>query len=149
MYHLTGGQQGSCSQVPQDCKQPPPLGTRSNRLGAQPFFERGLLAHHHSCSLKGRLLIKHTSKAHHNQFQRVWMVSEVFFCHAPQLQYLLEGSFHTHLLLLFLWLQPTGCPLIACLQRPGGGGLGPLVTQDCNSVGHHPQGAAQTANLPI
>lgn len=99
--------------------------------------------------MKGRLLIKHTSKAHNNPFQRLWTVSEVFSCHAPQLQYLLEGSFHTHLLLLFLWLQPMGCPLIACLQRPGEGGgegLGSLVTQDCNNVGHHPQGASQTAD---
>ena len=117
----------------------PPLGTtRSNRLGGQPFVERGLLAQHHSCSLKGRLLIKHTSKAHDKPFQKFWTGSEVFsFCRAPRLQYLLEGSFYTRLLLLFLWLQPKRYPLTACLQKPGEGGWVPRSHRTV-TVGHPP-----------
>lgn len=40
-----------------------------------------------------------------------------------------------------------GMPL-DCLspEALGGEGLGSLVTQDWNNVGHHPQGASQTAD---
>ena len=77
-------------------KQLSPLGhsrEATANWGAQSCFDRGLLAYLHSYGLKGRLLIKHTSKSRLNAFQRTQRAGASFefsFCHAPEQWYLPE-----------------------------------------------------------
>ena len=96
---------------------------------AQSFCDRALLANYHSFSLRSRLLIKQTSMAECNSFQRSQRVGAIFtlslFC-IPEHLYILEGRSFMFLVPLVLYLvpwflqvSPRGGPLIAWLWWPG------------------------------
>lgn len=65
--------------------QLPPQGrARGNRPRSSVFPGRGLFAYHHSCSPRGRLLIKHTSKGCLSTFPED-SEGEQYFCALPLL----------------------------------------------------------------
>lgn len=57
-------------------------GTRGNRPRSSVFLGRGRFTYHHSCSLRGRLLIKHTSKCCLSTFPED-SKGEQYFCALP------------------------------------------------------------------
>lgn len=82
--------------------------------GAQSVCERDQLAYQRSCSLKGRLLIKHTSKDYFPKTLEARHYLLFSLCSAPEHQYLLEGSSCTCLCPSFyIW-----CPGF-CVCCPG------------------------------
>jgi len=60
-----------------------PQGTaRGNRPKSSVFWGRGIFTYHHSCSLRGRLLMKHTSKGCLSAFPED-SEGEQYFCTLP------------------------------------------------------------------
>lgn len=99
---------------------------------AQSFCDRGLLANYHSFSLRGRFLIKQTSMAECNSFQRSQRVGAIFTLSLfwiPEHLYILDGRSFMFLVPLFLYLVPCFLQVSPgdVPWLPGSGGLGGLV----------------------